>query len=104
MLLQCDATVQFIAERDQAQRILFDDLNVESPYNTYKVQGLPPGPIYIVEKEYIDAVLNPSVHRYLYMCAKDDGSGWHLFTDNFAVHSRNAMSYRRYMDKMNIKQ
>ena len=104
MLLECDATVQFIAKRDQAQRILFDDLNVESPYNTYKVQGLPPGPIYIVEKEYIDAVLNPSVHRYLYMCAKDDGSGWHLFTDNFAVHSRNAMAYRRYMDKMNIKQ
>lgn len=103
MMLQCDATVQFIVERENAQRILNEDLNSESPYNTYRVMGLPPGPIYIVEKEYLDAVLNAPLHRYLYMCAKPDGSGWHLFTDNFAEHTNNANAYRRYMDELEIK-
>lgn len=103
MMLQCDATVQFIVERENAQRILNEDLNRDSPYNTYKVLGLPPGPIYIVEKEYLDAVLNAPLHRYIYMCAKSDGSGWHLFTAHFPEHSRNASAYRKYMDQLEIK-
>ena len=103
MLLQCDATVQFIVERENAKRILNTDLEIVSPYNTYKVTGLPPGPIYIVEKKYIDAVLNYDRNNYIYMCAKSDGSGWHLFTDDYSEHTRNANAYRSYVQSLNIK-
>mgnify|MGYP003862404653 CR=1 FL=1 len=66
MMLQCDATVQFIVERENAQRILNEDLNRDSPYNTYKVIGLPPGPIAMPDITALEAVLNPEKNNFIY--------------------------------------
>ena len=103
MKLQCDATVKYALSLKKAQRILKQDLSQSSPFNTYMVDGLPPGPIFITEKKYIDAVLQFEQHPYLYMCADDDGSGKHLFTSSFAEHQRNAQRYQRYLNGLNIK-
>ncbi|MEN9332913.1 MAG: hypothetical protein RLY35_93 [Bacteroidota bacterium] len=103
MKLQCDATVKYALSLKKAQRILKEDLNQESPFNTYNVDGLPPGPIFITEKKYLDAVLEYKSHPYLYMCAEDNGSGKHLFTASFNEHQRNAQRYQRYLNGLNIK-
>ena len=103
MLLQCDATVQFIVSRKNARRILNADLEIDSPYNTYKYPGLPPGPIHIAEKKFLAAVLNFEHHDGIYMCAKDDGSGYHHFTSSLQEHNRNASAYQAYLRKLNIK-
>lgn len=103
MKLQCDATVKYALELKNARRILKEDLNLNSPYNTYIIDGLPPGPIFITEKKYIDAVLNYEKHNFIYMCANDDGSGRHLFTSSFDEHQKNAKKYQRYLNGLNIK-
>jgi UPF0755 protein len=103
ILLQCDATVQFIVNRKNARRILNSDLEIDSPYNTYKYPGLPPGPIHIAEKKFLAAVLNHETHDYIYMCAKEDGSGYHHFTASLQEHNRNAAAYQSYLRKLNIK-
>ena len=103
MNLQCDATVKYALELKNAQRILKEDLNRDSPYNTYLIDGLPPGPIFITEKKYLDAVLNYEKHNFIYMCADDDGSGRHLFTPSFDEHQKNAQRYQTYLNGLNIK-
>jgi UPF0755 protein len=103
MKLQCDATVKHALELRNAQRILKQDLNLNSPYNTYIIDGLPPGPIFITEKKYIDAVLQFEKHNFIYMCAEDDGSGKHLFTSSFGEHQKNAKNYQKYLNGLNIR-
>jgi len=103
MKLQCDATVKYAMELKSAQRILNSDLQIASPFNTYMIDGLPPGPIFITEKKYLDAVLHFEKHNYIYMCAQDDGSGKHLFTSLFSEHQNNAKKYQRYLNGLNIK-
>ncbi len=103
MKLQCDATVKYAMELKSVQRILKDDLQLTSPFNTYLIDGLPPGPIFITEKKYLDAVLQFEKHNYIYMCAQDDGSGKHLFTSSFSEHQENAKKYQRYLNGLNIK-
>lgn len=103
MKLQCDATVKYAMELKSAQRILNSDLQIASPFNTYIIDGLPPGPIFITEKKYLDAVLHFEKHNYIYMCAKDDGSGRHTFTSSFGEHQNNAKKYQRYLNGLNIK-
>jgi UPF0755 protein len=83
--LQCDATVQY-ALGDHKQRLTFDDLAVESPYNTYLHVGLPPGPINNPGRESIEAALNPAAVPYLYYVARADGS--HVFTRTYQEHLR----------------
>ena len=101
-LLQADPTVKFAVGDFSLQRILFKHLEVDSPYNTYIYQGLPPGPIRIPSIKGIDAVLNPSQHDYLYMCAKEDFSGRHRFARTHAEHERNANLYRNALNKRKI--
>lgn len=102
-LLQADPTVKYAVGDFSLKRILNVHLEIDSPYNTYKYAGLPPGPINFPETSAIDAVLNFERHNYIYMCAKEDFSGYHNFAVTLAEHSRNAAKYRRELDKLKIK-
>lgn len=101
-LLQADPTVKFAVGDFSLQRILNKHLEIESPYNTYKNLGLPPGPIRIPSIKGIDAVLNPAQHNYYYMCAKEDFSGRHNFATSHAEHERNATRYRKALNQRRI--
>lgn len=103
-LLQADPTLKFALNDFGRKRLLNADKKIESPYNTYKYKGLPPGPIRIPEKSSIDAVLNYKQHNYLYMCAKEDFSGLHNFATNLVQHNRYAAKYRRALNKRRIYQ
>lgn len=103
MMLQADPTVKFALRNSEKQRVYEADLEVESPYNTYKNFGLPPGPIALPSQQAIQAVLNPSNHNYIYMCAKEDLSGYHNFTASLTQHNLNAKRYRLALDKLGIR-
>lgn len=99
MKLQADPTVKFALGDFSIKRVLNKHLQVNSPYNTYMYAGLPPGPIRIPEASTLDAVLNAPEHKYLYMCAKEDFSGYHNFAVDFATHQANAKKYQAALDK-----
>ena len=103
MKLQADPTVKFALGDFGIRRITHAMLTCDSPYNTYKFEGLPPGPIRLPEKSTIDAVLNAPEHNFTYMCAKEDFSGYHNFTDNYATHLANARRYQAELNKRGIK-
>lgn len=103
MLLQADPTVKFALQDFGLKRIYNAHLNVDSPYNTYKHTGLPPGPIRIPSIKGIDSVLNYAKHNYIYMCAKEDFSGTHNFATNMAQHQANARKYWNALNARNIK-
>lgn len=102
MRLEADPTVKFAIGDFGLRRILFRHLEIDSPYNTYKVDGLPPGPIRVPSVSAIDATLSPTTHNYIFMCAKDDLSGRHNFAVTHAEHSRNAARYQRALNEMKI--
>jgi UPF0755 protein len=97
MALQADPTVVFALGLDQLGQVLFSDLQVDSPYNTYKYAGLPPGPIFITDTVYIDAVLHAESHAYIYMCAKPGRAGEHAFAATYKEHLKNAEAYRKWL-------
>ncbi len=101
-LLQADPTLIFALGDFNIKRVLNVHKEIDSPYNTYKYPGLPPGPICIPSISSIDAVLNYTKHDYFYLCAKDDLSGYHVFAKNIREHNRNADKYQRALDKMRI--
>lgn len=101
--LQADPTLVFAAGNFEIRRVLDVHKMIESPYNTYKYGGLPPGPITIPDPKSIEAVLNYEDHRYYFFCAKDDLSGYHAFAETNMEHDRNARKYRQALDKLNIK-
>lgn len=103
LLLQADPTVKYAIGDFSLKRILNVHLEVDSPYNTYKYTGLPPGPINFPETSAIDAVLNHESHNYIYMCAKEDFSGYHNFAVTLTEHNRNAAKYRAALDKNKIR-
>ena len=103
MPLQADTTVVFALGGERPKRVLKVHLEVDSPYNTYRYPGLPPAPIRFVSTRSIDAVLNYSKHNYLYMCAKEDFSGYHNFTSSLSQHNANAARYQRALSKAGIK-
>jgi UPF0755 protein len=103
MKLQADPTLVF-ALRDFTIKRLYDrHKEIDSPYNTYKYLGLPPGPINMPTASSIDAVLNAEKHKYLYFCAKEDFSGYHNFATNYNDHLRNARIYQKTLDAKGIK-
>ena len=103
MPLQADPTVKFAVGNVTLKRILFEHLQVDSPYNTYKHTGLPPGPIRVPSIGGINSVLNHNQHDYIYMCAKEDFSGRHNFASTLAEHAKNANKYRAELNRRQIK-
>jgi UPF0755 protein len=100
--LQADPTVIYALNDYSIKRVLNKHKEINSPYNTYKVSGLPPGPICVPSISSIDAVLNYAHHNYLYFCAKDDLSGYHAFAKTNKQHQRNARKYQEALNKMGI--
>jgi conserved hypothetical protein, YceG family len=103
MLLQADPTVKFAIGNVTLQRILYRHLEIDSPYNTYKIAGLPPGPIRIPSIATLDAVLNPAQHNYLYMVAKEDFSGKHHFSRTLSEHNAYAKRYQAALNRAGIR-
>jgi UPF0755 protein len=93
--LQADPTLVFAVGDFTLKRVLNEHKEVDSPYNTYKYAGLPPGPINMPEINSLNAVLDHKKIDYLYMCAKEDFSGYHNFTSDYQQHMNNAIKYQR---------
>jgi len=102
MYLQADPTLVYAANDFSIKRVLNKHKKIASPYNTYINKGLPPGPIKLTTKEYIDAVLNYEKHKYIYFCAKDDFSGYHVFAIKLSQHNRNAKKFQKALNNRKI--
>ncbi len=103
MPLQADPTIKFALKQFALKRIYHNMLHVNSPYNTYVNEGLPPGPIRIPSVAGIDAVLNLVHHDYIYMCAKEDFSGTHNFARTYSEHLANAAKYTKALNEKGIE-
>ena len=101
--LQACPTVIFATGDFSLRRVLKRHLAIDSPYNTYKYRGLPPGPIRLARPEVIDAVLNAPKTNYLYMCANPDFSGTHIFSSSYSEHSAIARQYQRALNQKKVK-
>lgn len=102
MKLQADPTVIFAVGDFSIKRVNYDHLNVASKYNTYKNEGLPPGPICVASPNAIDAVLNYRKHSFVYFCAKEDLSGYHNFAASYSEHCKFADKYQKELDRRGI--
>ena len=108
MLLQADPTVIYAIKKETGnfdtiiKRVLYKDLEMNSPYNTYKNAGVPPGPITMPDISAINAVLNPEKHNYYYMVANVENFGYHMFAENMAQHNRNKVQYIRWINAQKI--
>ncbi|MFD1315793.1 endolytic transglycosylase MltG [Namhaeicola litoreus] len=105
--LQADPTVIYALHQKYGQdsiikRVLSKDLQINSPYNTYKILGLPPGPIGMPDISSLEAVLNPAKHNYYYMCASVDRIGEHEFTHSLRQHNINARKYQQWVNEQGI--
>ncbi len=100
MRLEADPTVKFAHNDPTIKRILYRHLTIDSPYNTYRIYGLPPGPITIPSIAGIDAVLNYQKHNYLYFCANEKLDGTHKFARTLTEHSRNARAYQAAISRL----
>jgi UPF0755 protein len=101
--LQADPTVIFAANDFTIRRVLNVHTKIDSPYNTYKYKGLPPGPIRIASIDGIDAVLNYKKHNYIFMCAKETLNGEHNFAVTWQEHLQNARKYQNALNERGIK-
>ena len=108
MPLQADPTVIFAIKQrsgdfeQEIKRVFYNDLRINSPYNTYTNQGLPPGPIAMPDISAIEAVLNPAKHDYIYFCANPEKPGYHAFASNYEAHQVNAKKYAEWVNKLEI--
>lgn len=105
MPLQADPTVIYAIKKHTGdwntviKRVRYEHTQFMSPYNTYLVAGLPPGPITMPDISAIDAVLNPEKHDFLYFCASVERFGYHEFAKTLAQHNINAAKYQRWLNK-----
>ncbi|NER11044.1 UPF0755 protein [Muriicola jejuensis] len=108
MALQADPTVIFALKKELnnfdtvIRRVLYKDLTIDSPYNTYRYSGLPPGPIAMPDISAIEAVLNAEDHNYYYFVADVENFGYHKFAENLVQHNRNKEQYIRWINSQNI--
>ncbi len=102
MLLQADPTVVYAVGDFEIRRVLNRHLETESPYNTYKNKGLPPGPIAMPDISTIDAVLDAQSHNYIYFCVKPGNKLEHAFAATLREHNRNAQRYRQWLNSQRI--
>lgn len=100
--LQADPTLVYALGDFTIQRVLNEYKRVQSPYNTYLNRGLPPGPINLPTISSIDAVLNYEKHDYIYMCAKEDFSGYHRFAKTLIEHNKNAALFQKALNDRKI--
>tara|TARA_B110001450_G_scaffold210454_1_gene201682 strand:- start:1077 stop:2102 length:1026 start_codon:yes stop_codon:yes gene_type:complete len=105
--LQADPTIIYCIKHNKGQnfavkRVLTADLEIKSPYNTYKNKGLPPTLISMPDISAIDGVLNAQKHSYFYMCANIDKLGYHTFARSLTQHNRNAAKYHKWLNKQRI--
>lgn len=100
--LQADPTLIFALNDFSVKRVLNKDKDIDSPYNTYKYAGLPPGPIRMPNITSLDAVLNYEEHSYIYFCAKEDFSGYHNFAVTYKEHRKNARKYQKALNARKI--
>jgi len=109
MPLQADPTVIYALKlKDNdfervIKRVLYNDLFIASPYNTYQNTGLPPGPIAMPDVDAIDAVLNAEKHDYIYFCASVEKFGYHVFASTYEAHQVNAKKYSDWMNAQGTK-
>jgi len=101
-LLEADPTLVFAHGDFEMRRVLNIHKQIESPYNTYKYRGLPPGPICLPSVSSIDAVLNRESHDYMFFCAREDFSGYHNFARSLEQHNLNAWKYQQALNRKNI--
>lgn len=101
--MEADPTLVFAAGNFNIRRVLNQYKEIDSPYNTYKYYGLPPGPICIPSVSSIDAVLHYTQHEYMYFCARDDMSGYHAFAVDYSTHLINARKFQKELNRRNIK-
>ncbi|UOQ72063.1 endolytic transglycosylase MltG [Hymenobacter cellulosilyticus] len=102
MRLQADPTLLWAIGNFGVKRVLNKDKLVDSPYNTYKHKGLPPGPITSANRSSLNAVLKPAAHKYYFFCARPDRSGFSDFAETYADHKRNARKYQHTLDSLKI--
>lgn len=102
MPLQACPTVKYALQDFTLRRILYEHIQYDSPYNTYKYKGLPPGPIRIPRTSTLDAVLHAKKHNYLYMCASTEFNGTHHFSATYAEHARYARAYQAILNQRGI--
>ncbi|MDT8414686.1 MAG: endolytic transglycosylase MltG [Flavobacteriaceae bacterium] len=107
--LQADPTVIYALKKDQddfsleIKRVLYKDLEINSPYNTYLNTGLPPGPITMPDITAIEAVLHAEEHNFYYFVADTQRLGYHKFARTLSQHNKNRIEYQRWIDKQGIK-
>jgi len=108
ILLQADPTVIYALKKQTGdfnqviKRVLYKDLEIDSPYNTYKYAGVPPGPITMPDITAIEAVLNPEKHNYIYMVANVENFGYHKFARTLAQHNQNKVQYVRWINSQGV--
>jgi len=109
MLLQADPTVIFAKKKTEnnfkqvIKRVLFKDLKIASPYNTYRYSGVPPGPITMPDVSAIDGVLNYKKHGFYFMVADVENFGYHKFAKTLSAHNRNKKQYVNWINKQGVK-
>lgn len=109
MKLDADPTVIYALKKQAnnwdmvVKRVLYKDLETQSPYNTYRNAGLPPGPIFMPDVSAIDAVLNPEKHDYLYFVADVENFGYHKFAKSLSQHNANSAAYKRWINNKGVR-